>query len=109
MPAQKLLGINLHVESQLLAQRSQSVHVALRLVAEVEVVAFVNFARVQRIRQHSVAKSCADIIDRSRVNGSTSTASTLVCSSSLQLDRQRREQLGGNIRPQNAQRDAARR
>ena len=52
MPAQQLLGIDRGLETKLFAQVGQRVHVALRLMAEVEVVAFVHFARVQGLDQH---------------------------------------------------------
>src|ERR1700722_7767433 len=52
MAAQRLLRKDASLEAALLAQLCQRVDVALRLVAEVEVVAFVYLARLQRLRQN---------------------------------------------------------
>src|SRR5208282_409350 len=52
MSAAQLFGINNGFEAHLLAERAQRVHIALRFVAKVKVVALVNFARVQASRKH---------------------------------------------------------
>src|SRR5208283_4938568 len=52
MSAQGELGIDNGLEAHLLAQRVEGIHISLRFVPEMEVVALVNFARVQRSREH---------------------------------------------------------
>ena len=46
MPTQYLLGINSSLETKLLSQLGERVDVTLRLMAKVEVVAFMYFAGV---------------------------------------------------------------
>src|SRR5262249_4980121 len=54
--AQRHLVEDLHVETHLHAELLQGFHIPSGLVSEVEVVAFVNFASMQRIAQNTFGK-----------------------------------------------------
>ena len=79
--AQPHFGIDLHLESHLAAEFGQHIHVAGGLVAEVEVVALVHFAGMQLLLRMSSANCRGVISERSRVKGSSSTASSPLASS----------------------------
>ncbi len=104
MPAQHEFGVSVNVKSHLAPKRREGLDVALRLVAEVEVVAFVHFARVQRVDEYllgEIVRRHQRQVARERQHQHRIHACLL---QQLQLDRKRRQQLGCNIRPQNAQR-----
>ena len=104
MPAQHQFGVGVHVEAHLAPERGERLDVALRLVAEVEVVAFVHLARMQRVHQHlprEVVRRHQRQVAREWQHQHGIDAGLL---QQLQLDLKRREQLGRNVGPQDAQR-----
>src|SRR5271157_1974255 len=104
MPTPQLLGIDDCLEAHLLAERTQRVHVPLRLVAEMEVVTFVHLAGMEPFNQHLLAEIVCRHqreVTRERQQQHGIYAGSL---QQLQLDRQRRQELGRDVWPQNAER-----
>src|ERR1700683_196549 len=103
MSAQELLRINLHPEAQVFTQRAQSIYIPLRFMSEMEVVTFVNFARVQRSGEHISGEVMRRHHRQITREWQHQYCIDLGFLQQLQLERERCKQLGGNVGSQNAE------